>query len=91
MEINAEILKLTSNYTEGLSKTKIMYEALLSYKQLKDYLGILIGDGLLIHNSDTKRYIVTEKGISFLNKYYLITKLVPNTDSVDRVNEETTL
>ncbi len=89
MEITAQILKLTSNYSEELSKTKIMYEALLSYKQLKDYLNILIADELLVHNDDTRTYIVTSKGIMFLNNYYLITQLIPNGDPADPANDKT--
>lgn len=48
------------------TKTKIMYNAFLSYNQLKDYLSILIENSLIEYIEGTKTYRTTEKGINFL-------------------------
>jgi len=39
-----------------------MYKAYLSYGQLKEYLSILIANGLLEENESEKLYRTTEKG-----------------------------
>ena len=49
----------------GASKTKIMYKAFLSYAQLKEYLGILIENDLIIAEMGGM-YRATDKGIRFL-------------------------
>jgi len=51
--------------TGGATKTKIMYRAFMSYEQLKDYLSILIENGLLEKDLGTL-YKPTKKGIMFL-------------------------
>jgi predicted transcriptional regulator len=61
--------ELASNILEaanggGATKTKIMYKAFLSYAQLKEYLAILIENGLLSREADN--YKTTSKGIRFL-------------------------
>jgi predicted transcriptional regulator len=61
--------ELASNILEaangGATKTKIMYKAFLSYAQLKEYLAILIQNGLMTH--DVKGiYRTTSKGIRFI-------------------------
>jgi predicted transcriptional regulator len=45
----------------GATKTKIMYNAFLSYNQLKDYLSILIENNLLEYFEGTKIFRTTEK------------------------------
>jgi predicted transcriptional regulator len=50
----------------GTTKTKIMYNAFLSYNQLKDYLSVLIENNLLEYVEGTQNYKTTEKGLNFL-------------------------
>lgn len=53
----------------GAIKTRIMYGALLSYPQLKEYLELLMQNGLLEHTDVNGRYHTTEKGTRFLEMY----------------------
>jgi len=65
-DIISEILKIADN---GTSKTKIMYGAYLSYVQLKDYLKVLLENGLLAYDEHKLQYKTTEKGRMFLKTY----------------------
>ena len=51
----------------GISKTKIMYEAYLSYEQAQNYLRFLQEKDLLYYERGTRRYRTTENGLKFLN------------------------
>lgn len=50
----------------GLNKTKIMYNAFLSYYQMKDYLTIMIENDLLQYDIDSRKFRITEKGLGCL-------------------------
>ena len=50
----------------GVSKTKIMYKAFLSYAQLKEYLAMLIQNGLMAHDVEGEMYRTTSNGFKFL-------------------------
>lgn len=63
--IIAEILSLGRN---PVNKTRIMYEANLSYSMSRKYIGELLSLGLLEQCSPQVR--TTEKGANFLKKYY---------------------
>ena len=52
----------------GVSKTKNMYFAFLSYNQLNEYLSLLIKNNLTEYRDGTKTFRTTEKGIT-LSKY----------------------
>jgi predicted transcriptional regulator len=65
-DIISEILKIADN---GTSKTKIMYGAYLSYVQLKDYMKVLLENGLLAYDERKLQYRTTEKGRMFLKTY----------------------
>jgi predicted transcriptional regulator len=67
-EIAAQILQAANDHNE-ITKTKIIYVAFLSYKQLQEYLPPLIQNGLLEYLEGTKRYKITEKGLKFLKMY----------------------
>ena len=43
-----------------------MYNSFLSYYQVKEYLTILLDNGLLKHNSGIQKFRITEKGLKFL-------------------------
>ncbi|UVS69139.1 winged helix-turn-helix domain-containing protein [Nitrososphaera viennensis] len=69
MDIAAAILEIAQG-SGGVLKTKIMYNAFLSFPQLKEYLALLTENQLLEYASQNKnRYRTTEKGKRFLNSY----------------------
>lgn len=46
-----------------------MYSAFLSYEQLKDYLGMLIENGLIEYDRSNELYKTPDKGRRFLKIY----------------------
>ncbi|HKF26767.1 MAG TPA: winged helix-turn-helix domain-containing protein [Nitrososphaera sp.] len=60
----------------GVSKTKIMYKAFLSYNQLKEYLAVLTKSDLLSYDGQTRMSKTTEKGLGFLKAYAQINQLM---------------
>lgn len=72
-EIAAEILEIANG---GTSKTKIMYGAYLSYSQLKEYLALLIDNGLMEYHQTDQKYHTTQKGLIFLKSYSQIGEMV---------------
>jgi predicted transcriptional regulator len=65
-----------------LTKCKIMYNAFLSYAQLKEYLKILQENGLLVYEETKRTYLTTDKGLNFLKIYNKMDKLTPNVQTV---------
>lgn len=66
IEIIAEMLKVGEN---GAGKTKIMYNANLSYTQIQKYLGFLMGQGYIDKmemGNPSVTYQITENGIKLL-------------------------
>jgi predicted transcriptional regulator len=57
-----------------------MYKAFLSHRQLKEYLGALIGKGLIKYIKEENRYMTTESGI----------KLLKAMDELSRISSTTT-
>jgi predicted transcriptional regulator len=64
----------------GAAKTKIMYKAFLSYVQLKQYLDILIENGLIEHNVKEQIFKITDKGSRFLRLYNQVDELISTED-----------
>jgi predicted transcriptional regulator len=58
----------------GATKAKIMDWASLSILQTKDYLFVLLENGLLCYGKGTGIYQTTEKGLTMLKNYNLISK-----------------
>ena len=54
---------------KGATKTRLMYQAYLSYSQLKEYLTFLEERGLIKLDEETQLYKFKEKGIHYLNIY----------------------
>jgi predicted transcriptional regulator len=54
---------------EGATKGKIMNKAYLTVLQLKDYLFLLLENGLLCYGKGTGIYKTTEKGLRILTVY----------------------
>ena len=63
------IVAILDTAMNGASRTKIVYSAYLSNAQLKEYLSILIANGLLEENVAEKLYKLTEKGTKFMTIY----------------------
>lgn len=64
IDIIADVLKVASN---GANKTRIMYEANLSFKLLERYLKTVLNNGFIQH-LDTN-YRITDYGRTFLLRY----------------------
>ena len=73
--IIAEILEIAKN---GTLKTQIMYKANLSFAQLSEYLKYMLKIRLLDKLDATGKdvYIVTEKGLDFLQRHSELTELL---------------
>ncbi len=84
-EIAAMILNAVDG---GSSKTKIMYKAYLSYKQLKEYLGFLEERSLIKYEENTQTYRLTERGRSFLYAYEELNNLISEKPSRKLVNPD---
>jgi predicted transcriptional regulator len=73
-DIICKILKLANGGIK--TRTKIMYQAFLSYAQLREYLTILTENNLLSYDVDTQTFRTTEKGLKFLNTYTLMDSMI---------------
>lgn len=73
-DIVAQIL-IASN-EGGVTRTKLMYKAFLSFAQLKEYLALLIGNGLIEYGPKDELLRTTEKGRKFLDIYEHMGKFV---------------
>jgi len=81
IEIIAEMLKVGEN---GAGKTKIMYNANLSYTQIQKYLGFLMSQGFIGRiemGNPSVTYQITESGLKLLESINsLMEMLSPNED-----------
>lgn len=59
-------------------QTKILYNAFLSYSQLKEYIPLLIESNLLEYRPDNQTYKTTEKGLHFLRIYHSVDEYIIN-------------
>jgi predicted transcriptional regulator len=82
-EIVSEILEAANG---GATKTKIMYKAFLSYAQLKEYLSILVENGLLEHVPESATLKTTDKGIKFRQLHNELDVIAPK-----QVNDQSIL
>ena len=65
-EIIRDILQTVNNKGNSAGKTHIMYNAFLSFNQVKEYLTILTDYGLLQYELGNEKFRITEKGLIFL-------------------------
>lgn len=72
-EIAAKMLEAANG---GATKTEIMYNAFLSYNQLREYLSILIENNLIEYVEGTRTFQTTEKGLNFLKTHDKIGELI---------------
>lgn len=54
---------------EPATRSKLMYGAMLNFRQITDYLPSIIDAGLLRHFPENKTYVVSEKGRKYLELY----------------------
>jgi len=76
IEIIAEMLKVGEN---GAGKTKIMYNANLSYSQIQKYLGYLISQGFIDKlelGNPAVTYRVTESGLRLLSSISSVVEML---------------
>jgi predicted transcriptional regulator len=75
-EITAMILDTSIKET---TKIKIMYNAYLSYNQVKEYLSILTENNLIEYIEGARTYKTTEKGLNFLKMHREMASLLHTT------------
>lgn len=68
----------------GAIKTKIIYNAYLSYAQLKEYLSVLVDNNLLEFEKGTQTYKTTAKGLRFLKAYSQIGGLIVQDSAAEK-------
>ena len=60
----------------GATKTTIMYKAMLSYEDMKDYLLSLAEDDLIVYEEGKMTYRTTPKGMHLLQLYNNVNEMV---------------
>jgi predicted transcriptional regulator len=84
-DIVAQILE-AANGGDGLTQTKIMYKAFLSYAQLKEYLTIMVENGLLKYDQRERIYKTTERSDRFLRLHnHQIEVITPGQDDMSEL------
>jgi predicted transcriptional regulator len=73
-DIIAAILRVVTE--RAATKTRIMYRAFLSSSQLKQYIPILLDNGLLATNEERSIYNITENGMRLLQLYYQLIEMM---------------
>lgn len=84
-EIIALILEAINNNSRA-TQTRIMYEAFLSYAQLKGYLSTLLVKDLIEYQKEDRFYTITKKGMHFLYVYSQLNQL--QTSGIFKATEE---
>jgi len=75
----SDIIGLLLNAANGVgaTKTKLMYSAFISFNQLKEYLSLLVENGLMEYEEGKHTYRTTEKGLRFLHLQNKIDEVAP--------------
>jgi predicted transcriptional regulator len=76
---------------EALTRSKIMYKAILNFKQVNDYTAFLTEEGLLTYLSQERKYLITDRGRQFLILFEETNKLLNNYGDKIASNEEQNL
>ena len=74
-DIVAQILQ-AANKNSGITKTRIMYGAFLSYAKLQEYIAVLEQNQLLEYDAGQQKYKTGQKGRKFLDIYNQIGQFV---------------
>lgn len=85
MDIAAAILELAQG---GAIKTRIMYGAFLSFPQLKEYLALLMENGMLDYVKNERKYHTTERGTHFIKRYREFDAMVPKANMLTKVTHQ---
>ena len=80
LEIIAEILETAK--TSKAIQAKIMHRVYLSYPQLKEYLSLLLENALIEYKQLERVYIITPRGLRFLEIYKELNDVVVMTDNI---------
>ncbi len=70
------LILASASRMNGVLKTRIMYEAFLSFSQLEEYIALLLRNSLLEHDDLRKTYKTTEKGLRLLELCKSINEIV---------------
>jgi predicted transcriptional regulator len=73
IDIIAQLLDAASSPT---TKTKMMYKAMLSYEQLKEYLVMLSENDLIGYDKPSQRFATTDKGFQLIKRYEDLSELI---------------
>ena len=75
----SEIIALLLNAANGggVTKTKLMYSAFISFNQLREYLSLMVENGLIQYEEGMHTYRTTEKGMRLLHLQNKIDELAP--------------
>jgi predicted transcriptional regulator len=74
---------------EALTRSKIMYQAILNFKQVTGYTTLLTEEGLLTYLERDRKYAITERGKQFLKLFKETNKLLNTSyDDMAEVNME---
>lgn len=76
LEIMRDILNVIREKSGKIKPTHILYKSNLSHQMMEEYLGELINKGFIVElameKTRGKTYSITNKGITFLEKYRMI-------------------
>lgn len=77
---------------EALTRSKIMYQAILNFKQVTDYTAFLTEEGLLTYLEQDRKYAITDRGRQFLSLFKKTNNLLTTPyEVIEASNEEETL
>ena len=62
----------------GATKTKLMYKAYLSFNQLREYMTLLVENGLIEYEEGMRTYRTTEKGMGLLQIQNTMDEIAPD-------------
>ena len=68
---------------EPLTRSKIMYQTMLNFKQVTDFTSLLIEQELLSYSKLDRKYIITNKGRQFLALFTETSKLLMATTTLE--------
>jgi len=73
IEIIADILENIRN-DSNISTSKLMLKTFISYNQAKEYIPLLLQTELIKHDNNQRSFMITNKGLHFLNMYNMLPK-----------------
>ncbi len=90
---STEIIGLILQAVErgALTRSKIMYKAMLNFKQVSDYTAFLTEEGLLTFQGEERKYAITDRGRRFLGLFEETNKLLNTYGGMTANDEEQNL